>query len=298
MFRTVSDRKLPRLFEQPFEQFRVSDDLVPDVNHGIYQIVADHSSASDWSHDEVVQLSEKIHGSPEILESLLVRSSQVSEILRSCLSRLEDVHIGIDRHYIIVRDYSKAQLDFLYFPELGDGQYDPIFMVASNFRPLFSSFLPIYFAQQIHCSGVIRNNLAALFLAPNAGGKSTVVGHVVSEPILNEDQVILRKEDNEIVAHGTPLGLLTCGSCKAKVGGLFLLEQAKHFKLNPIAPQDVVQALWTEHQRYTFFLPKHLRIRAFNMLYDVCRQAPCYRMQFHKDYVDWDAIDAAMMKIQ
>jgi hypothetical protein len=44
-----------------------------------------------------------------------------------------------------------------------------------------------------------------------------------------------------------------------------------------------------------FFLPKHLKRRAFEVLCDVCYQAPAYWMSFPKDYVDWEAIDAAMV---
>jgi hypothetical protein len=46
---------------------------------------------------------------------------------------------------------------------------------------------------------------------------------------------------------------------------------------------------------YHAYLPRALRIRAFDFLYDVYRRAPAYRMRFPKDTIDWDTIDAAMV---
>jgi hypothetical protein len=57
---------------------------------------------------------------------------------------------------------------------------------------------------------------------------------------------------------------------------------------------DALEYLWREHQSYYFFLPGPLRRQAFGFLYDVCHQIPVYRMRFQKDYIDWDAVDAAM----
>ena len=65
-------------------------------------------------------------------------------------------------------------------------------------------------------------------------------------------------------------------------------------EIEPIEPADLVQCLWAEHRNYTFFLPKHLKKKAFQILIDVCYRVPVYMMRFPKDYVDWDAIDAAM----
>jgi len=291
-FRTESEVSLPRLQEDPFERFRVGDDIVPDVCHRIRQLVVDYPSTPGLTGKEIEQLSARAHCSPGVLESLISRSSQVSDILRIWLTRSEQAYISLARDVVAIRNFVRAEFDIFYFPEWG--QYGPEIAVASHFRPIFSSFLPIFSALLIHSSGIVRNNVTALFLAPNSGGKTTIVGHAGGEPILNEDQIVLRKEGDKFIAHGTPLAFGTSGPCQARVGGLFVLDKAEHFKLMPLAPADLVQVLWTEHINYTFFLPKHLKIRAFNLLYDICHQAPCYRMSFPRDCVDWDAIDAAM----
>ncbi len=125
-------------------------------------------------------------------------------------------------------------------------------------------------------------------------GKSTVVEHSINMPVLNDDLIILRKKDNSIIAYATPLAKKTTGPCQARLGGLFMLEQAKNFKLIPIKPQDMIQCLWTAYSKDTEHYKKSLKKRTFSVICDICYQFPIYHMCFPKDYVDWDAIDKAM----
>ena len=172
--------------------------------------------------------------------------------------------------------------------------YMPEYYVAANFRAIFSSFLPNFSAALLHSSGVIRNGKAALFLAPDDGGKSTVIGHSEGDPVLSGDHIILRKEEGVFVAHGTPLGGMTSGPCSAGAGALFMLEKASHFRLDPISPRELLYNLWGEHRNYTFFLPKRLKKQAFQLLSEACYGIPCFKMRFSKNFVDWNAIDRVM----
>ena len=167
--------------------------------------------------------------------------------------------------------------------------------VASNFRQIFATFLPCLSAFMIHSSGLIRRGRAMLFLAPNEGGKSTVLVLAGPGGRLNDDQVIIRKKTGKVIeAYGTPFGSLTDGPLSAPVAGLFFLEKASAFELGPIHPSDLLKCLWDEHQRYIYFLPKDLKVRTFHLLTDLCRQARTFRMKFPKDFIDWDAIDRAL----
>jgi hypothetical protein len=147
-----------------------------------------------------------------------------------------------------------------------------------------------------HASGVVRGERAALFLAQHDGGKTTVAQQSNGQPILNDDQIILRQKGDVTVAHGTPLGRVTSGPCQSKVGALFMLKKAPFFQLEPLPPSEFVRYLWAEHQDYTFFLPKPLKQKIFRMLCDLCYQAPGYLMRFPENYVDWGAIDTVMEK--
>jgi hypothetical protein len=213
---------------------------------------------------------------------------------------------GLDRgdrlrayHYldgIMVWNQTQDIIDF-YYPE-GGGRF-PVLdtaeeRVSSNLRQVFATFLPQFSALVVHCAGLIRHGRAALFLAPDGGGKTTVLNLAPDGHLLNDDQVVVRQEGDGFIAHGTPFGSMTDGPVQARLGGLFVLEKAPRFELVLLQPANLVKDYWEEHLNYTFFLPRGLKLRAFDLAYEMCRQVPVYRMRFPKDYVDWDAIDAAL----
>jgi len=194
-----------------------------------------------------------------------------------------------------VIDYSRQCHEIFYLDKTYIYQAcSPINRIAANFRQIFSAMIPLFDAIMLHCSGLIRNGKALLFFAPNSGGKSTVIQNNSGDPILNDDQVIIRKSGATIIAHGTPFSILTSGPVSAPVGGLFLLEQSLEFNLQPINRADLIYCLWHEHQKYTFFLPKNLKSRVFNLLCDLCCSVPVYRMSFPKRFVDWQQIDSVL----
>ena len=287
VFRTESNAWLPLLQEEPFEQFRI-EDTEPDVHQRIQEIDLDALTSSAPATD-------RLESSP------LLRSPAVRARLQASLDQCEQIEVQIDRAQMTLRNFSRCELDFFYTKELGmSGPIrrvnTAVFRVATNFKKMFSTFLPSFSAILVHSSGVIRHDRAALFLAPSSGGKTTVVKRSTGDLILNDDQIVLRQEEGVVVAHGTPLGGITSGPCRARLGGLFLLEQAEQFELSPLAPADVLSHIWGESPNYVFFLPKELRVRAFLILSEACYQAPAYRLRFPRDHVDWDAIDAAMAR--
>jgi hypothetical protein len=218
--------------------------------------------------------------------------------LEMCLGRSEQTEIWLYKDQVIIRDFSRSEYDHFYAGNGGNGlerrEQLPESYLSANFWQMFATFLPSFGAILMHSSGLLRNEKAVLFLAPDGGGKTTVLGHSTGEHLLNDDHIVLQSDGEGTLAHGTPLGSMTSGPCKARVGALFILDQGSPFELAPLEPADVVQCLWNAHRNYTFFLPRHLKVRAFEILSQACHQAPVYRMRFPKDHVDWRAIDAAM----
>ena len=146
----------------------------------------------------------------------------------------------------------------------------------------------------VHSSSSVLNNKAALFFAKDEGGKTTVMKNAVPRDVLSDDQNILKKEAGSFFVHSTPWSTFPNGPRKAMLGGLFLLEKASKFSLSRINPVDMLTYLWAEHIGYTLFMPRKLRVAAFDLLREACRPGPTYRMRFSKDYIDWDAVDRAM----
>jgi len=297
-FRTEANARFTRLEEETYERFRVGDDLRADVCHRLQRVDSDTLTLPLPSGRERERLSSCVRR-PDELDSPILRSPLVRARLQASLDRSGQVNICVAQHQVEVRDFSHKELDIFYTEERGGYDeklhgYFPEYWVAANFRQIFSSFLPSFSAILLHSSGVIRHDRTALFVAPDSGGKTTVLGLSNGEPLLGDDQTILRQEGDAVIAHGTPLGTMTSGPCQARLGAIFVLDRGRCFRLTPLHGADLMQCLWTEHQNYTFFLPRHLKKRAFDILYEACHQVPVYRMYFPKDHVDWSAIDAAM----
>ena len=295
VFRTESNSWLPRLQEDPFERFRVGDDAVPDVYHRIHKVEPHSQRLPPPTREEWEHLPPTEHHLLKELKSPLLRSPVVRTRLWASLKRPEQVTISLLRDLLIIRDFARRELDLFYTPEFDEHAAEV--RVASDFRMIFSTFLPCFSAVLIHSAGLIRSGKAAVFVAPDEGGKTTLVVELsTSVPILHDDQIVFRKEGNVVKAYATPLGMYTNGPCSASVGGLFWLEKAPRFELTLLNASDLIQPLWGGHKRYTGSLPKDLKRRAFEVICDACFQAPTYRLQFPRDYVDWGAIDAAMTR--
>ena len=227
----------------------------------------------------------------DALSTKLMCSKIVRDKLDFCLDRGEDTTLEIRPSSVTIFDFASQELSFFFTTEMaGDIRH---FRLGAD---IFTPFLCNFSAFMIHSAGLVRNNKAALFLAPDEGGKTTVVKLSKKGTILCDDQIIIKKEGHTFAAYGTPWGSIFNNSPHAKVGGFFLLEQANRFELIKIRKEDVLEYLWNEHLSYRFLLPKELRIKLFDIFSSACNAIPLYKMRFPKDYVDWDAIDRVMEK--
>jgi hypothetical protein len=279
--------------EEPEERSHARNDGEPEARFRIRKVDLDPQTAAPLTAEERERLAWGINFSPpEILDMPLLRVPAVRAWLHAGLERSEKIEVCIYLDGVMVWNLAQNTLDFFYIPEFGD---TPEGRVAVYFPRMFSTFLPQFAAILVHSSGVIRDGRAALFLAPDEGGKTTVLRHATEGLLLNDDQIILQREGDDFIAHATPLGRMTSGPCQARLGAFFVLEKARVFELEPVKLANLVRHLWEEHLIYTSVLPKPLKLRAFDLFYDVCHQMPAYKMRFPKDYVDWDAIDAAMV---
>ena len=320
-FQTESDVEIIPIQNDSFQRF-LTDDSKPVVYHRICGIDCADLTSPPLSEKEKGQISrcisppylgpgtltlpalvsvgEKAHlfhrasFPQDAMDVPLLQSPAVRARLESCLSHPEQVGLTLHIFSVVIHDYIHRTIDIFYPAERHEIFKGP--WTENGFRRMFTIFLPVFSAVMVHSFGLIRSGKAALFLSPDEGGKSTVLERSDDGVALCDDRNILRKEEDSFFVHGTPWGRVTNASQQARIGGFFLLEKASDFELIPIKPRDVLQFFWNEHLHSWRLLPRHLRIRAFEILYDACHHAPTYRMRFPKDYVDWDAIDTAMVR--
>jgi hypothetical protein len=243
--------------------------------------------------DEAGNRFDDLHFNQNPFDFPLVRSPVVRDRLEDCLNHTDQIGLLLHIFSVEIFDYEQHRIDLFYHSD--QRWLFEKFPLENGIRRLFTSFLPSFSALMLHSSGVVRSR-AALFFAPHAGGKSTTLRNLKNGTILSDDQNILRKEGGDFLVYSTPWGANHCEPYQAPLGGLFLIEKASRFELIPIHPIEIFEFLWAEHLHVWSLLPKQLRIQAFDLLNEACHQAPCYRMRFPKDYIDWDAIDAVMAK--
>ncbi len=159
---------------------------------------------------------------------------------------------------------------------------------------MLALFLPRFNALMLHASAIVRNGRAAVFLAPDEGGKTTAVRLAPSGAILGDDQVIVRRRRGTFHAWGTPWGLYVNAREHAPLAGLFLLKKAKRFSLTPLPARSIVPFIWEEIKGPLAILPKPSKKRAFNTLCDIAEETPAWTLAFPKHHIDWQEVDEAL----
>jgi len=299
-FVTISDIALPRLNDQWFHLFK-SNASLHDIKNYIYRVERTQDP-EPFKNDRYSNEDDQAGTSGRLPESNTISSNDnFLSILTPFLADGDKIELMIDRDYAIIRNFSRSEFHLFFMDTLGGfnlktQRYTPEFQIAGKLRYIFSSFLNNHSAIMVHSSGIAINNRAALFIAPSNGGKTTVARHFSKQHVLNDDQVILRKRSQRVMANATPLGSMTAGPCSVELGGLFVLEKSDHFELNRLDKMAAITSMWSALPQDFQFYPIENRTRSFQFLYDICRNTPCYRMKFSRDYVDFDAVDHVMKK--
>ncbi|MBN1201880.1 MAG: hypothetical protein JXJ20_08510 [Anaerolineae bacterium] len=288
VFRVESDILFTGHVVDRLRQFEV-DDTSPDVFCRLHRVDPVDSVLPPLRSSEIACFPRCVCAPSYSPDCALLRTAAVRARLLACLSHPDWVSLELSSGSATILDF--IQREFALY-------YTPAYNFSSHYLgvALFAPFLTIFSAVAVHSSSLVRDGTAALFVAPDEGGKTTAATLSPTGTILCDDQNILRKDGDSIFVHSTPWGRHTSGPQQARLGGIFLLEQALDFEMIPIRPVDALEFLWNEHLSYYSFLPNKLKTQAFNLFYDACCQVPVYRLHFTKDYIDWDAVHAAMVR--
>ena len=221
--------------------------------------------------------------------SKLLRSATVNKRLEAAKEHVRSLFIEMHPARMTILDFHSGQANF-YFLCQEDGQLPPRWIGPALLAP----FLPRFDALMLHASAIVRNDFAAVFLAPDEGGKTTAVRLAPSGTILGDDQVIMRRRRGKFHVWGTPWGLHVNAMKHAPLAGLFLLKKAKRFSLTPIPAHSLVPFIWKEINGTLSILPKPLKKKAFRILCDIAAAAPAWTLAFPRDHIDWKEVDLAL----
>jgi hypothetical protein len=286
-----SDIVLPTKKNALYKKF-----LVPakdaDAHYFFFELKRKSYSLSALGVEEKKALSRTLVFPERWLSNSVFRSPAVREAIQHCLLEPELFHLTLAWNRLIIRNFAENEFYFFYHPENKSEMSDPMFI--ARFRNLISLSMANDFSFLLHGAGVMTRNGAALFLAPDEGGKTTLIKKFAANKILGDDQIVVRLVKNNFYLCSTPFGTMTCGPAESKLGGIFIIKKSKKFKILPANVNDVLRFLWKESFFTTIVLPKTLRTHVFDLLCQLCRRIPSYYIHTPIDSLDFKAIDEAM----
>ncbi|MBI5303644.1 MAG: hypothetical protein HY868_16025 [Chloroflexi bacterium] len=285
-FHTQAETTFP--FQDAFAPFQTNA-RASDVRCRAQVVSLDASAMLPLTLPPARRISRDVVFSREEWTTPLLRSPLVQHRLWASLNQPEHNRVELRDWAVTLFDFARREVALFHTLEHDE------FLAQCYVGPsLFAPFLPTFDAMMLHSSAVVVGQVAALFFAPDEGGKTTVARTAPRAAILCDDQNIIRQTGNAFVVHSTPWGLYHDGPRAAPLGGMFFLEKADRFELIPLKRTEAMAHIWNEHASFLAVLPKHLRVRAFDLVCEACRAVPTYRMRFPKDGVDWRAIGAVM----
>lgn len=296
--RIESTNKIPQLHDDYFNLFRINNLKNADIKFYFKKVPLKSKRAVEINPKIINWLT--VNGTPifsdkrSVSDTILTNLEFSLKVSYYIKQFSENFFITYEPEMILIRDFQKRELWLFYTEKWGN--FGPENQINHNLRSYFATFYPCFSSFILHSSAVVENKMAAIFLGVDNSGKTTVAMNAEGRSVLNEDQVIVKKEWDVFYAYSTPFAYVHSSPMKVKIGALFMLEKSNKFHLTPIKSIDFIQCIWHENKRYTHFLPKKYRVRSFNLLTDLCFSVPVYKMHFPKNYIDWDAVDRAMKK--
>jgi hypothetical protein len=145
----------------------------------------------------------------------------------------------------------------------------------------------------LHAATVIRNGKAYVFTGRSGAGKSTVASLSPKGSILTDEISLLRRENGEWRAYGTPFWgeFRAAGSnTSAPVRGIFRLVQAAENRVTPLRPIEMIRALLPN---VLFFSSESkANRRLLEIVGQAAEETPGYELAFRKAPAFWEVLPA------
>jgi len=143
----------------------------------------------------------------------------------------------------------------------------------------------------LHAATVVRGGKAYVFTGRSGAGKSTVASLSPAGTVLTDEISLLRCEDGEWRAYGTPFWgeFRAAGSnSSAPVRGLFRIVQAAENRVTALRPREMLRALLPN---VLFFSPEsEANRRLLEILGQAVDSISGYELAFRKDPAFWEVL--------
>ena len=148
----------------------------------------------------------------------------------------------------------------------------------------------------LHSSGLVRGGQAFLFFGPSGSGKTTIARLSREDLLLNDDCILLMRQDETFSASGVPFkGADDAGARDARsfpIAGLFRLVQSTRVSCERIPAARAASEIASSIPFVTESPEGFERI--FDSVEQLLRRVPIFRLQFRLSPGFWEAIDRAL----
>jgi hypothetical protein len=289
-FQVESDLRLSDFLRDKFQRFALAS-AQPNVRCRIRGVDPRLNSPPDDDPSLAASLIRWMPRETPSPSSALLRSPGVKGALRAGLAHPDAVRVEVHAASISITNLARRRMDIFYQRGSPHFTHDTRHLDSGMILP----FLPAFDATLLHSSGVVCRGVGGLFLAPDGGGKTTFASLIhPADDVMSDDQNLVRKVDGRFYASGLPWCRVLGSTDAYPLSGLFFLEKADDFDLIPLRPTDALERISRDPQNTYGPLPREFHLRAALLRLELLRQVPAFRLRFSLDYVDWDAVAAAM----
>jgi hypothetical protein len=167
------------------------------------------------------------------------------------------------------------------------------YALDSLLRILMSWVLLPHFGFLLHAATVIRSGRAYVCTGRSGAGKSTVASLSPAGSVLTDEISLLRWEDGEWRAYGTPFwGEFRAEgrNTSAPLAGIFRLNQAMENEVKPLRTAEVLRTLLPNTLFFSAGRDDHGRL--LEILGGAASDIPGYDLAFRKDPDFWEVVPA------
>lgn len=287
----TSDFRIPLFETSRFSLFK-SEHSIPNSTFNFCHIDQEAHHESLLTVQDKNLLSRSI-GFPECwFTSKAFFFPKIYNVIRECLSFPESLFIDLRWNRILIQNFQKNDFYIFFSPEKKNILNHRTFL--AGFRNILWSAFPSYSSMLMHGASVVIENKAALFLASDGGGKTTTVSKFHADQILNDDHIVIKKDENYIKIHSTPFGTIFNGNKSVPLRAIFLIHKSNSFKIAMARPYSVLEYIWSEHLINSTILPKRVRLDLFNLLFNIVMHVPTYDLYLKKGEIDFQVLSQVM----
>jgi hypothetical protein len=167
------------------------------------------------------------------------------------------------------------------------------YALDSLLRIQLSWLLPQCDGFLLHAATVVRNGRAFVFMGRSGAGKSTIASLAPEGSVLTDEISLLRFEQNEWRAHGTPFwGEFRAADIdgSAPVAGVFHLVQSPTNRVRPLRAVELLRALFPNI--LFFSTDSAANERLLKILSAAVAKVNGYELEFRRDRSMWEVLPA------